>query len=139
MRLEGGCESIGFPIPFWNTGADPEILAHANAPAINAAFWVGGFQSSDTTPAITNATLEFATGTLRFNTSTQSVDSLPAPFTPVQNGALNFLNIGGGLLVYIGGETPEKQDGINMTFTVVSKNWWGPTAKIRSRLMALVE
>lgn len=108
----------------WNlqtTSVKPVRLeggSHANAPSINAAFWVGGFQSSDTTPAITNATLEFATGMLRFNTSTQSVDSLPAPFTPVQNGALNFLNIGGGLLVYIGGETPEKQDGANMTFTV---------------------
>ncbi|KAE8422773.1 hypothetical protein BDV36DRAFT_309790 [Aspergillus pseudocaelatus] len=92
--------------------------AYANAPEVQAAYWVGGFQNSDTTPAITDSTVNYATGMIQFNTTTGTLTQLDAPFTPVQQGALVYLPVGGkGILVFVGGEVPSIKDGINASLT----------------------
>lgn len=96
--------------------------AYANAPDVAGAFWVGGFQSSDTTPDITDDTLSYASGMIALNTTTQDFVRLDAPFAPVQNGAMLFLPVGAqGVLVYFGGEVPSKDSGIDLRMTVVSE------------------
>ncbi|KAE8313114.1 hypothetical protein BDV41DRAFT_564630 [Aspergillus transmontanensis] len=92
--------------------------AYVDAPQIQAAYWVGGFQNRDTTPAITDSTVDYATGMIQFNTTTGTFTQLDAPFTPVQQGALVYLPIGEkGVLVFVGGEVPSIQNGINATLT----------------------
>ncbi|KAE8163035.1 hypothetical protein BDV40DRAFT_264045 [Aspergillus tamarii] len=92
--------------------------AYANVPEIQAAYWVGGFQNRDTTPAITDSTVGYATGMIQFNTTTGTLTQLDAPFTPVQQGALVYLPAGEmGVLVFVGGEVPSIKDGINATLT----------------------
>lgn len=96
-------------------------IAYVDAPQIQAAYWVGGFQNSDTTPAITDSTVDYATGMIQFNTTTGTFTQLDAPFAPVQQGALVYLPIGEkGVLVFVGGEVPSIQNGINATLTPVS-------------------
>lgn len=92
--------------------------AYVDAPQIQAAYWVGGYQDSDTTPAITDKTVDYATGMIQFNTTTGTFTQLDAPFTPVQQGALVYLPVGEkGILVFVGGEVPSIQKGINATLT----------------------
>ncbi|KAJ5937351.1 hypothetical protein N7454_004651 [Penicillium verhagenii] len=92
--------------------------ANTNAPAIQAAYWVGGYQASDTTTTITDSTMNYASGMIQLNTTTGIYTSLAAPFTPVQDGSLSYIPVGDmGILVYIGGEVPSIQNGINATLT----------------------
>ncbi|KAI9371697.1 hypothetical protein BJX61DRAFT_534554 [Aspergillus egyptiacus] len=92
--------------------------AHVNVPELQAAYWVGGYQSSDTTPSITDDTKEYATNMLQFNTTTGEFSQLDAPFTPVQEGALIYIpNRRLGTLIYFGGEVPSTPSGTNATLT----------------------
>ncbi|KAF9894833.1 hypothetical protein FE257_004454 [Aspergillus nanangensis] len=92
--------------------------AYTNAPDIQAAYWLGGYQSSDTTLSITDKTVDYAAGMIQFNTTTGVFTQLDAPFTPVQQGALVYIPVGEqGILVYVGGEVPSVQEGINATLT----------------------
>ncbi|KAL3461828.1 hypothetical protein BJX64DRAFT_152016 [Aspergillus heterothallicus] len=92
--------------------------AHVNVLELQAAYWVGGYQSSDTTPSITDETKEYATSMLQFNTTTGEFSQLDAPFTPIQEGALVYIpNRRLGTLVYFGGEVPSEANGANATLT----------------------
>ncbi|KAJ5266977.1 Kelch-type beta propeller [Penicillium angulare] len=96
--------------------------ANTNAPQIQAAYWVGGYQDSDTTVTITDSTVNYAKGMIQLNTTTGIYTSLEAPFTPVQDGSLSYIPVGEmGILVYVGGEIPSIQDGINAT--LVPNKW----------------
>ena len=98
------------------------FAAYANAPGVQGAFWVGGYQSSDTTPDITDDTRTYAKGMIALNTTTQDFVRLDAPFAPVQNGAMVFLPVGPqGVLVYFGGEVPSKDSGTDLETAIVSQ------------------
>ncbi|GIK03408.1 hypothetical protein Aspvir_007477 [Aspergillus viridinutans] len=84
---------------------------------MDSSFWVGGYQDRDTTPAITDQSKVYADGMIAFNTTSGEFRQLSAPFSPVQNGALVYVSVGEGLLVYVGGETPSVADGVNATMT----------------------
>jgi hypothetical protein len=95
-------------------------IGKANAPKIQAAYWVGGYQASDTTVSITDSTKNYASGMIQLNTTTGEYVALSAPFTPVQEGALAYIPVGEmGILLYVGGEVPSIQNGINATLTPV--------------------
>jgi hypothetical protein len=95
--------------------------AHVNVPDLQAAYWVGGYQSSNTTPSITDDTKEYTSVMLQFNTTTGEFSQLDAPFTPVQEGALVYIpNRRLGTLIYFGGEVPSEQSGTDATLTPVS-------------------
>lgn len=95
--------------------------ADTNAPDIQAAYWVGGYQDSDTTVTITDSTEVFSTEMIQLNTTTGEYTSLDPPFPAVQEGSLSYLPVGElGILVYIGGEVPSIPDGVNVTLTSVS-------------------
>lgn len=98
------------------------IAAYTEARAIQAAYWVGGFQDKSTTLSITDKTEAiYAKGMIQFNTTTQQFTALEAPFAPVQEGALLYLPVGEmGILVFIGGDTPSVQDGSDIELTAVS-------------------
>lgn len=88
---------------------------------IQAAYWVGGFQNSDTTPTITDSTVDYATGIIEFNKTTGTLKQFDALFTAVQQGALVYPPLGEkGVLVVVGGEVPFIKDGINAILTPVS-------------------
>jgi hypothetical protein len=89
-------------------------------PHLQSSFWAGGYQDRDTTPAITDQRRVYADGMITFNTSTGEFRQVAAPFTPVQNGALVYVPVGEGVLVYMGGETPSVADGVNATMAPVS-------------------
>ncbi|GFG17388.1 hypothetical protein IFM5058_08449 [Aspergillus udagawae] len=93
----------------------------SNVPRLQSSFWVGGFQDRDTTPAITDQSRAYADGMIAFNTTSGEFRQLSAPFTPVQNGALVYVPVGDGVLVYMGGETPSVADGVNAT--MVPNSW----------------
>ncbi|KAJ0419206.1 hypothetical protein BJY00DRAFT_286482 [Aspergillus carlsbadensis] len=96
--------------------------AHVNAPELQAAYWVGGYQSSDTTSSITDDTKVYTTVMLQFNTTTGELIQLDAPFTPVQEGALVYIpNRRLGALIYFGGEVPSEQSG---TDAILTPNAW---------------
>lgn len=97
--------------------------AYTEARNIQAAYWVGGFQDSSTTLAITNNTQQtYATGMIQLNTTTQIFTPLDAPFTPVQEGALLYLPVGEmGILLFLGGDTPSVQASTNVKLSSVSK------------------
>ncbi|KAL2863953.1 putative cell wall anchored protein [Aspergillus lucknowensis] len=98
--------------------------AHVDVPEIQAAYWIGGYQSSDTTLSITDDTKVYATGMIQFNTTTQEFSLLDAPFTPVQEGALVHIPVGElGVLVYFGGEVPSVQSGTNAELTPNTWNY----------------
>jgi hypothetical protein len=88
---------------------------------MQSAFWVGGYQSSETTTEITGLTNKYVRGMIQFNTTTGSFTQLDAPFTPVQNGALVHIPVGdSGVLVYFGGETPASADAVNTSLSLVN-------------------
>jgi hypothetical protein len=58
-----------------------------------------------------------------YHASTGEFRQVAAPFTPVQNGALVYVPVGEGVLVYMGGETPSVADGVNATMAPVSLIW----------------
>ncbi|KAL3486353.1 hypothetical protein BJX62DRAFT_215348 [Aspergillus germanicus] len=92
--------------------------AHINVPELQTAYWVGGYQSSDTTSSITDDTKVYTTVMLQFNTTTGELFQLDAPFTPVQEGALVYVpNRRLGTLIYFGGEVPSEQSGTDATLT----------------------
>ncbi|KAL2783093.1 hypothetical protein BJX66DRAFT_349881 [Aspergillus keveii] len=92
--------------------------AHVNVPDLQAAYWVGGYQSHNTTPSFTDDTKEYTTVMLQFNTTTGEFSQLDAPFTPVQEGALVYIpNRRLGTLIYFGGEVPSEQSGTDATLT----------------------
>ncbi|KAB8264201.1 hypothetical protein BDV32DRAFT_135551 [Aspergillus pseudonomiae] len=129
--------------------------AYVDAPQIQAAYWVGGYQDSDTTPAITDKTVDYATGMIQFNTTTGTFTQFDAPFTPVQQGALVYLPVGEkGILVFVGGEVPSIQNGINATLTpnpwnhawvydIAGNKWYNQTTSgsvaSRTQFCAVVE
>ncbi|KAE8379096.1 hypothetical protein BDV26DRAFT_176784 [Aspergillus bertholletiae] len=129
--------------------------AYVDVPQIQAAYWVGGYQNSDTTPAITDKTVDYATGMIQFNTTTGTFTQLDAPFTPVQQGALVYVPVGEmGILVFVGGEVPSIQNGINATLTpnqwnyawiydIAGDKWYNQTttgsAASRTQFCAVVE
>ncbi|KAL4904766.1 hypothetical protein BDW74DRAFT_168005 [Aspergillus multicolor] len=89
-------------------------LAYVNVPELQASYWLGGYQSSETTSSIFDATKRYASGMVQFNTTTGEFKLLEAPFTSVQEGALVYIPAGEqGVLICIGGEVPSVQDGIN--------------------------
>ncbi|KAL5043597.1 hypothetical protein BDW71DRAFT_187728 [Aspergillus fruticulosus] len=92
--------------------------AYADAPEIQAAYWIGGYQDSDTTTSITDDTKKYANGMIQFNTTTEEFAVLDAPFTPVQEGALVYLPTNRmGALLFFGGEVPSVQEGIDAELT----------------------
>lgn len=102
-----------------------EILSwetvYTNAPAIQAGYWIGGYQGSGTTASITDSTKDYATGLIQLNTTTGMYTSLDGPYEAVEEGSLSYVPIGDmGILVYIGGDVPSIKDGINATMSSVS-------------------
>ncbi|KAL4812318.1 hypothetical protein BDW67DRAFT_170416 [Aspergillus spinulosporus] len=92
--------------------------AYADAPEIQAAYWIGGYQDSNTTTSITDGTKKYASGMIQFNTTTEEFIVLDAPFTPVQEGALVYLPVNRmGALLFFGGEVPSVQEGIDAELT----------------------
>ncbi|KAA8914640.1 hypothetical protein FN846DRAFT_926013 [Sphaerosporella brunnea] len=108
--------------------------AYANAPAIQAAYWIGGYQSSDTTPEITDDKKIYPSGMMMLNTTTNEIRNITTPFGSTQGGAVVFLPTPGmGSLVYIGGEvvktgtssagTPRPMSSV-WVFDVASETWF---------------
>ncbi|KAL4749460.1 hypothetical protein BDW72DRAFT_194807 [Aspergillus terricola var. indicus] len=98
--------------------------AYAEAPEIQAAYWIGGYQNSNTTTSITDGTRKYASGMIQFNTTTEEFVVLDAPFTPVQEGALVYLPVNRmGALLFFGGEVPSVQEGIDAELTPNAWNY----------------
>lgn len=94
--------------------------AYADAPEIQAAYWIGGYQDSNTTTSITDKTKKYASGMIQFNTTTEEYVVLDAPFTPLQEGALVYLPVNRmGALLFFGGEIPSVREGIDAELTPV--------------------
>ncbi|KAL4739023.1 hypothetical protein BDV11DRAFT_215509 [Aspergillus similis] len=92
--------------------------AYADAPEIQAAYWIGGYQDSNTTTSITDGTKKYASGMIQFNKTTEEFVVFDAPFTPVQDGTLVFLPVNRmGALLFFGGEVPSVQEGIDAELT----------------------
>ncbi|KAE8394107.1 hypothetical protein BDV23DRAFT_179911 [Aspergillus alliaceus] len=88
--------------------------AYADAPQIQAAYWVGFIKTAILRPP----SPIYTTGMIQFNTTTGTFTQFDAPFTPVQRGALVCVPVGEkGALVFVGGEVPSVQKGINATLT----------------------
>ncbi|KAB8233993.1 uncharacterized protein BDW43DRAFT_310668 [Aspergillus alliaceus] len=88
--------------------------AYADAPQVQAAYWVGFIKTAILRPP----TPIYTTGMIQFNTTTGTFTQFDAPFTPVQRGALVCVPVGEkGALVFVGGEVPSVQKGINATLT----------------------
>ncbi|OXV06242.1 hypothetical protein Egran_05990 [Elaphomyces granulatus] len=119
-----------------------------NVRTMQSAFWVGGYQSSETTTEITGPGNKYVEGMIQFNTTTGNFTQLDAPFTPVQNGALVHIPVGdSGVLVYFGGETPVSADAVQNTlripnswdyvqiYDIANKKWYNQvtTGKVASR------
>lgn len=71
---------------------------------------------------------------IQLNTTTGQYTSLNSPYNAVQEGSLSYVPVGDmGILVYIGGEVPSIQDGVNATLTSVSfeTRWPSITGLIR--------
>ncbi|KAJ5648013.1 hypothetical protein N7490_004385 [Penicillium lividum] len=99
-----------------------EYGVDTNAPDIQAAFWIGGYRSSSTTTTITDSTEEYTQKMIQLNTTTGQYKSLSGPYDAVQEGSLSYIPVGDmGILVYIGGEVPSIQNGVNATLT---ENSW---------------
>lgn len=110
-NLAVSIESLGQSL-CWEGLELKQQAANINVPAIEGAFWIGGFHSSGITTTGGDQTQDYAVGMLGFNTTTQVATQLDAPFAPVQEGALQYLPYGDqGLLVYLGGETPSGLSG----------------------------
>ncbi|QQK47050.1 Kelch-type beta propeller [Penicillium digitatum] len=59
---------------------------------------------------------------IQLNTTAGQYTSLDGPYKAVEEGSLSFVPVGDrGILVYIGGDVPSIQDGINAT---MSSNPW---------------
>ncbi|KAL2833737.1 hypothetical protein BDW59DRAFT_138116 [Aspergillus cavernicola] len=98
--------------------------AYVDVPEIQSAYWLGGYQDSDTSPSITDDTKNYATGMIQFNTTSEEFTQLRAPFTPVEEGALVYIPIGElGILVFFGGEVPSIQNGIDAELTPNAWNY----------------
>lgn len=94
--------------------------AYVNVPELQAAYWLGGYQTKQTTSSITDGTKSYATGMIQYNTTTMEYTLLEAPFTPVQQGALVYLPARDkGALVFLGGEVPARKDGVDTEITPV--------------------
>jgi hypothetical protein len=92
-----------------------------NVPAIQGAYWLGGYQSSDTTETIPDKTINYLDKMIQLNTTTGQITELSAPSTRVQQGALVYIPVGRmGILVFMGGEVPSAATGVNLTYTPVS-------------------
>ncbi|CAI7613056.1 unnamed protein product [Penicillium bialowiezense] len=99
-----------------------EYGVYTNAPAIQAGYWIGGYQASGTTASITDSTKNYATGLIQLNTTTGLYTSLDGPYEAVEEGSLSYVPVGDmGILVYIGGDVPSIKNGINAT---MSSNSW---------------
>jgi hypothetical protein len=97
------------------------LLVYTNAPAIQAGFWVGGYQGSGTTASITDSTKKYASEMIQLNTTTGRYTSMNAPYNAVEEGSLSYLPVGdNGILVYIGGDVPSVKNGVNATMTAMS-------------------
>ncbi|KAA8645014.1 uncharacterized protein ATNIH1004_009225 [Aspergillus tanneri] len=95
--------------------------AYVNAPAIQSAFWLGGYQSSDTTETITDESLHYLDKMIKLNTTTGQVTEVSALSNPVQQGALVYIPVGElGILVFMGGEVPSDKTGVDLTYTPVT-------------------
>ncbi|PGH11406.1 hypothetical protein AJ79_04907 [Helicocarpus griseus UAMH5409] len=92
--------------------------AHVNVSSIQSAFWIGGYQDSDTTPDIKDKTKIYTDDMIQFNTTSGALTQIESPITPVEQGALVHLPIGElGILIYFGGEVPSTRNGIGATLT----------------------
>lgn len=81
--------------------------ASVNALDINKAFYIGGYQSNFTsTDAPSDGLLHYTTSMFQFDTNTNMPSQIDAPFLPIQFGAASYIPVGGGALVYFGGESP---------------------------------
>jgi hypothetical protein len=58
--------------------------AYADAPEIQAAYWIGGYHDSNTTTSITDSTKKYASDMIQFNTTTEDFVVLDSSFTPVK-------------------------------------------------------
>ncbi|KAJ9488880.1 hypothetical protein VN97_g4406 [Penicillium thymicola] len=98
------------------------LIVYTNAPAIQAGFWVGGYRASGTAASITDSPRDYVTGMIQLNTTTGQYTALDGPYETVEEGSLSYVPIGDKeILVYIGGDVPSIEDGINAT---MSANSW---------------
>ncbi|KAF2663653.1 hypothetical protein BT63DRAFT_460768 [Microthyrium microscopicum] len=95
--------------------------ASINVPELHKGFFLGGYQSKETTEDVPDDGLyRFATSMLSFDTNTNNPSMVDAPFLPSQFGTVSYIpTSGGGVLVYFGGETPsspavDSVDGLNV-------------------------
>ena len=94
--------------------------AYTDAPDVQAAFWLGGYQSSDTSPLYDDDTKSYSDKMYQLNTTTGQFTMLDSPYTAVEQGALVFLPFGDeGILVFMGGEVPSIAKGANATLSSV--------------------
>ncbi|KAL3433351.1 hypothetical protein BDV09DRAFT_205396 [Aspergillus tetrazonus] len=104
--------------PVWLAYGGLIRTAYADAPEIQAAYWIGGYQDSNTTTSITDSTKKYASGMIQFNTTTEEYVVLDAPFTPLQEGALVYLPVNSmGALLFFGGKVPSVREGIDAELT----------------------
>lgn len=94
--------------------------AYINVPELQAAYYLGGYETKQTTSSITDDTKSYATGMIQYNTTTMEYTLLEAPFTPVQQGALVYLpSRDKGALVFLGGEVPASKSSVDPEITTV--------------------
>ncbi|KAK2743719.1 hypothetical protein FQN55_007122 [Onygenales sp. PD_40] len=121
VRFSGGGMFLPFSVHIVADDKDERLigsLVYVNVPSIQSGYWIGGYQSSDTTLDITDKTKRYSSTMLHFNTTTGEIEQLHAPFSPVEQGALVHIPVGElGILVYFGGEVPSVADGIDATLT----------------------
>ncbi|EEP76020.1 conserved hypothetical protein [Uncinocarpus reesii 1704] len=97
--------------------------AYVNAPRIQSAYWIGGYQSNDTSLAI-GSELIFAKGMIQLNTTTGELKELDSPFPGVQQGALVYVPVGElGILVFMGGEVPSVTSEVGAKINYTPNSW----------------
>jgi hypothetical protein len=98
--------------------------AAVNVPNLGKGFYIGGYQANYTSSSAPNDGLNhFATSMIQFDTVTKVSSLIDAPFLPVQFGALSYIPIGGGILLYFGGETPSTANVVEDLEDFKINNW----------------
>lgn len=94
-----------------------------NVPELGKAYYIGGFESANYTSktVVDDGLNHFATTMIQYDTAAKVASQIDAPFLPVQYGAVSYIPINGGALIYFGGETPPSTSASdNATFAINS-------------------
>ena len=87
------------------------------------AYYIGGWRSNVTSSdSPGDGLMHYSTSVVQLDTSTNAPSLINSPFLPVQFGAASYIPVGGGALLYFGGESPPTAS-INDTSTCTVNSW----------------